>query len=55
MQYLIKFNYRCQSELFSVCKKTLLVSADTYALACEKILAHDDYKDAANFENLTLE
>lgn len=55
MIYLIKFNYRCNSELFSMCKGTLLVYADTYELACDKIKAQPEYKDAQAFENLTLQ
>ena len=55
MQYLIKFNYRCDSELFSICKKTLLVNADNFGEACHKIQLQEDYRDAKGFENLTLE
>jgi hypothetical protein len=55
VQYLIKFNYRCDSELFSICKKTLLVNAENFKEACDKIKLQDDYQDAKGFENLTLE
>jgi hypothetical protein len=55
MQYLIKFNYRCDSELFSICQKTLLVNAENFKAACHKIQLQDGYQDAKGFENLTLE
>ena len=55
MLYLIKFKYRCESELFHMCEKTLLVQAPTFEAACTKIRLKEEYQDAVNFENLTLE
>ncbi len=55
MCYLIKFNYRCPNEIYAQCNQTVLVHADSFFGACDKIEADPQYPEAINFENLTIE